>query len=71
VPRIEVIFRLDAEMFLTAEARDLDTQRHKVRHRFDPFDSHPQISINQGARLSFPFTVGRGHPRLRSPCYLY
>jgi len=30
VPRIEVIFRLSADMRLTAEARDLDTDRHKM-----------------------------------------
>lgn len=29
VPRIEVTYHLSADMFLTAEARDLDTQRHK------------------------------------------
>lgn len=29
VPRIEVVFHLSASMYLTAEARDMDTQRHK------------------------------------------
>ena len=30
VPRIEVTFRLSKDMVLTAEARDLDTERHKL-----------------------------------------
>ncbi|KAG2484387.1 hypothetical protein HYH03_016802 [Edaphochlamys debaryana] len=30
VPRIEVTFRLDRECFLTVEAKDLDTERHKL-----------------------------------------
>ena len=30
VPRIEVVFHLSRDMFLTAEARDLDTARHKL-----------------------------------------
>ncbi len=30
VPRIEVKFHLSGDMRLTAEARDLDTERHKL-----------------------------------------
>lgn len=30
VPRIEIIYHLSRDMLLTAEARDLDTGRHKL-----------------------------------------